>query len=102
MHVPKWMIDIRLCQMVRQSNKGTRMIDVALTIFIFGMTCWTDLYFGRLIISAVRSGTWSMNGAIFNRSARPGMYYLAIFGALLFVIIMTASSYAMAMRWLRP
>ncbi len=42
-----------------------------------------------------------MNGAIFNRSARPGMYYFAIFGALLFVIIMTAASYAVATEWLR-
>ncbi len=76
------------------------MRDFVLTIAIFGVTVLTYWYFGRAVLCAAITGVWSMNGEVVTRSERPLRYYLAMLASLWFLLIVTGSSFAMAMFWL--
>jgi hypothetical protein len=75
------------------------VLDVALTALVVAATIWIYLLFGTVAVRAIRTGRWSMNGAVFDRTDRPAMYYFAIVMVFLFVTTMTAASYAMIQRW---
>jgi hypothetical protein len=75
------------------------LFDIALTIFVIAASLWIYRLLGTVVLRAVRTGRWSMNGAIFDRAERPIMYYSAILTFSVLIAMMTAASYAMIRIW---
>jgi hypothetical protein len=76
------------------------MREIVATFIVLVGTLWVYRLFGSVVVRAVRTGRWSMNGAIFDRADRPLMYYFAILMFSLFIVAMSAASCAVVLMWL--
>jgi hypothetical protein len=76
------------------------MRDAVLAVFVLAATAWAYRVVAPIIWRALRSGRWSMNGAIFDLAERPVMYCSAILMFSLFMAVMAAVSYAAILNWL--
>jgi len=76
-----------------------RIAHLVLTVVILVGTVFAYRSIGSVVLRAVRTGQWSMNGAVFDRADRSFMYYSAVLFFTLFVAMLTFASYAVILMW---
>ena len=77
------------------------MRNIVFTILALVGTLFAYKIFGPVVVRAIFTGRWSMNGAIFDRSERPIMHYFGVLFYSLSIAMMTVVSCVLIRYWLR-